>query len=291
MNFIFRASEVTNDLDLYHFDYEVPLSASHYDMQAGKGLVRAPFHGSFSAITGNYELYSLTVTATGDQIPQKSDICTAETRLTYQMVQMANHQSLLPAWFNLLIGNRDGIFTDSEGRFSGCREYTGESTVHFDIDDTAKAYAAPVELQSEPLKPGIYLPIALRGEIDEDSAYAGLTVEAVLVRNVKIKKNLVLARGAALRGTVTRFQIFHQPNHMVVVKVEFNSISDGNRLFLCNASHEVRSNLPDGFWRLPCGEACRLQRQHGVKGRKTPMAPCSSKCPICTWTRTSPPSS
>lgn len=236
-------------------------------MQAGKGLVRAPFHGSFSAITGNYELYSLTVTATGDQIPQKSDICAAETRLTYQMVQMANHQSLLPASFDLLIGNRDGIFTDSKGRFSGCREYTGESTVHFDIDDTAKAHAAPVELQSDPLKPGIYLPIALRGEIDEDSAYAGLSVAAVLVRNVKVKKSLVLSRGAALRGTVTRFQIFHQPVHMVAMRIEFNSISDGKRLFLCNASHEVAQTSPPVL-ASPGGEGCPLRRRHRVKGRR-----------------------
>jgi hypothetical protein len=269
VQFVFQGRSTGDGLDLYHFDYDVPLASSHYSMQAGKSYVLTPFHGSFTAVADTFALYSLTVTATGDQIPQRSDICSAETRLTYQMVQIANHKSLLPASFDLLMGSRTGIFTDSKGKYSGCREYTGESTVHFDMDDTGKPDVTPVELQTEPLKSGVHLPIALRGEIDEGSAYAGLPVDAVLVRNVKVRKDLVLSRGATLRGTVTRFQIFHQPEHRVSLKIEFNSITDGNKLYLCNAIHEI----PEVFLPTYAGGGRRMGGVRSIGMQSPPDEP------------------
>lgn len=224
-------------------------------------MVRTPFHGSFTALAGTFQLYSLTVIADNSEIPRSSDICAAQTKLTYQIVQIASHKSLLPASFDLLVGSRSGLVTDSKGRYSGCREYTGESTLRFDVDATTEGVAAAPQLQSEPLKPGIYLPIVLRSVIDEDSAYAGLPVEAALSHNVKVNKNLVLSRGAILHGTLTRFQIFHQPTHLVAIQIEFNSLSDGDRLYLCNATHEVEQTL--------------IQAPGGVGGRRRMPMPTS----------------
>ncbi len=247
ITFIYKGRSTVAGVDLYKFDYRVPQAASHYDMQAGKEFVIAPFHGSFSAKADDFELYSLTVTADGDQIPPKSDICAAETRLTYQLVKISDHDSLLPASFDLFIGGRSGIFTESKGKYTECHAYTGESTVHFDTDDTAKVAAAAPELESEPLRSGIILQIALRGQLDEDSVYAGFPVEAVLVRDVKIKKGEILMRGAKLRGTVTNFRVFHEPEHQVTMKIEFNSVTDGKKLYLCNAVHSVDLAVSTGF--------------------------------------------
>ncbi len=247
ITFVYQGRSTFDGVDLYHFDYQVPLAVSHYELQAGKEFILTPFHGSFSAKAGSFELYSLTVTANGDQIPPKSDICASETRLTYQLVKISNHDSLLPASFDLLIGSRTGIFTESKGSYSECHEYAGESTVHFDMDDTGKGTAAAPELASEPLRPGLYLQIALRGELDEDSVYAGLPVEAVLVRDARIAKGEKLMRGATLRGTVTSFRVFHQPAHQVEMKIEFNSVTDGRKLYLCNAVHYVDPAFQSDF--------------------------------------------
>ncbi len=203
--------------------------------------MNGPFHGSFSARTDTFELYSLVVTADGETLSPKTHICAAETSLTYQMVKIADHQSLLPASFDLLIGSRNGVFTESKGAYSVCHEYKGESTVTFDTDDSAAA-AKPAELQSEPLNTWLVLPIVLRTEIDEDTAYAGLPVEAVLQHDVKIRKGEKLLRGATLRGTVTEFEIYHLPAHSVSLKLEFNSITDGQKLYLCDATHHVLQN-------------------------------------------------
>jgi hypothetical protein len=100
-------------------------------------------------------------------------------------------------------------------------------------------------LQSEPLASGLILPVSLVTEIDEDSAYAGLPVEAVLQRDVKIAKGEKLLRGATLHGAVTEFEIFKQPSHKVSMKLEFNSITTGNKIYLCDAvHHEEESFLP-----------------------------------------------
>jgi hypothetical protein len=247
VSFTYRGLSKINGLDLYSFDYEVPLAASHYQVQAGKHFVLTPFHGSFSAHAGNFLLYSLVVTADEDKLSQKTDICASETRLVYQSVRIGSHDSLLPASFDLLIGGQEGSFTESKGLYSACREYTGESTLHFDIDDTEKDVAGPAKLESEPLRSGIYLRIALRGQIDEESAYAGMPVEAVLVHAAKIGKGITLPRGAELRGVITRFQIVHRPAHAVVMKLEFNSITDGKTLYLCSAIHAVIPTSPLGF--------------------------------------------
>jgi hypothetical protein len=154
-------------------------------------------------------------------------------------VNIADHDSLLPASFDLLIGSRSGVFTESKGVYSSCHEYRGESTVSFDATDEPGGGAKPANLQTEPLNIGLVLPVVLRTEIDEDTAYAGLPVEAVLEHDVKIRKGEKLLRGATLRGTLTQFQIFHQPAHSVNLKLEFNTITDGSRLYLCNARHHV----------------------------------------------------
>jgi hypothetical protein len=244
VSFTYRGLAEVNGLGRYSFDYEVPLAASHYQVQAGKHFVLTPFHGSFSANAGNFQLYSLVVTADEDKLSQKADICASETRLVYQSVRIANHDSLLPASFDLLIGGREGLFTESKGLYSACREYMGESTLHFDIDDTEKAPAGPAKLESEPLRPGIHLQIGLRGQIDEESAYAGMPVEAVLVHAAKIGKGITLPRGSELRGVITRFQIVRKPAHAVVMNLEFNNITDGKILYLCSAIHEVDRPLP-----------------------------------------------
>ncbi len=243
VQFDFKGRVKTRGNEFFVFDYKVPLAASHYDVQAGKGFERAAFHGSFSARTDSFELASLTVTANGETLSSKANICGAETRLTYQEVKIAGHESLLPASFDLLMGSRAGVFTESKGVYSSCREYRGESTVSFDADDSSAAADQPAELQSEPLNTGLILPIVLRTEIDEDTAYAGLPVEATLQHDVKIRKGEKLMRGATLRGTLTQFQIFHQPAHAVSLMLEFSNITDGNKLYLCDARHWVMTEL------------------------------------------------
>jgi len=243
VQFQFKGRTKLDGVELFQFDYEVPLAVSHYDIESGKGFERTPFHGSFSARTGNFELYSLTVTAEGDKLSSKTNICAAETRLTYQNVKIGGHESLLPASFDLLIGTHARVFTESKGRYSSCREYRGESTVSYDTDGDSSAAAKPAELQSEPLNTGLVLPIVLSTEIDEDSAYAGLPVEATLQHDVKIRKGEKLLRGATLRGTLTQFQIYHQPSHAVSLKMEFSSITDGNKLYLCDATHRPMQEL------------------------------------------------
>ncbi len=245
--FTYKSRSAQGGLSLYNFDYQVPLAASHYQLQAGKQFLLTPFHGSFSANSSTYQLYSLTVTADGDQISPKSNICAAESRLTYQLVNIADHESLLPASFDLLVGSHTGIFTESKGKFTECHQYSGESTVHFDLDDPSTPTAAAPELDTEPLRSGLLLQIALRGVLDEDQIYAGLPVEAVLVRDAKIKKGETLLRGATLKGTLTGFRVFHQPAHQVILKIEFDTVVSGAKLYLCHAVHNVDPQYQSGF--------------------------------------------
>ena len=77
--FIYRGRSTLNGTAMDNFEYEVPLAASHYEIQSGKAFEVAPFHGSFSARTDTSELYSLTVTANAEDVSLKASICSAQT--------------------------------------------------------------------------------------------------------------------------------------------------------------------------------------------------------------------
>lgn len=242
--FTYRGKGSVDGVALYHFDYQVPLAASHYQVQAGKGLELVPFHGSFSARADSFDLYSMVVTANGDEISKRTNVCGVKTSVTYQVIQIAKRDSLLPKSFDLVMGTRDFSVTESKGIYSECREYTGDSTVRFDDVDPSREIAAPTLADLEPLKGGIRFQIALHDTIDEDSTYVGQPVEAVLVRNAKIGKGRMLQRGAQLKGTVTGLLIYNSPAHRVLLNVEFSSIVDGRDLYTCKAVHEVALSLP-----------------------------------------------
>lgn len=232
---------------VYTFDYSVPLEASHYRLQAaGSDTVLAPFHGSFTADVGNFQLHSLSVIA-DDLAGTAAEICIAQTKVDYREVTIGKHESLLPATFDLAISTKTGVVTDSKGRYSECREYAGESTVHFDMDDAAGGGVGPA-VAAEQLKKGVYLPVTFRGLPEEESAFAGMPVEGVLSRNVKAGKDVVLPRGSVVKGTLTKFQIVHQPEHTVQFAIEFNSVTTAQgKQYLCKAIRYVNTTFQPSY--------------------------------------------
>ncbi len=245
--FTFRGRLQADGLELFLFDYKVSLASSHYEVEAVNGEELASFHGSFTARVDNFELHSLTVTADGETLSPKTNICSAETKLIYQSAKIADHESVLPASFNLLMAGRNGTFTESKASFTSCHEYRGESTVSFDVDDKPTASSQPLELSSTVVPAGLILRINLATDIDEDTAYSGLPVDAILRNDIKLKNGEKILHGAQLHGTLTKFIIIYKPEHEVDLTIKFNSVISGNKVYLCEAMHHFVPGFVPGY--------------------------------------------
>ncbi|MGA8028158.1 MAG: hypothetical protein WB992_13525, partial [Bryobacteraceae bacterium] len=222
---------------------------SHYHVNAQSGNPLVPFHGSFSVNSASFELTSLTIVA--DSVPTDSNICSAETDIKYQNVNMSGREALIPKSFDLLIDDVKHIYTISRSEYSQCREFRGESTIRFD-DPAAGAAPAPTPIAAtEWLPAGMVLHVGLRTPIDEKKAYTGDPVEGVLLDPVVIPgSGKAIPKGASLSGIITKLEERYEPEKHYAVRIEFQRLAFGNRAFLLRASHKPSRKEGDKLYFL-----------------------------------------
>jgi hypothetical protein len=200
-------------------------------------MVIVPFHGSFTARADTLELETLVVTADSSVIPQNAELCSIQATVTYKIAHISSTDSLIPSAFDILYGSSRGrTVTESHGEFSQCRQYLGESTVHFDAEEPAGADKV-VSVEAASLKPGIMLRIALATPIDSETAYAGMRLEGALAHPAKIGNGVVLPAGTVVDGLITRFETYFEPEPQTLMIIEFNHLNAGNKSYLFRALH------------------------------------------------------
>jgi hypothetical protein len=190
---------------LSSFNYQVPAASSHYQVKTGSGWAPAAFAGAFWIDSDSLQLKRLTAQSKG--LPPESGACEVSTDVDYQEVHAGTGSFLLPQQSSMHIVMQDGNETEFTAVYSGCREYHGEATIHFDeapVEGQAKAGTTP----AAPIPAGLSFSLALAEPIDTDSAAAGDLVKAKVrqpVRGAKSKTVLVPA-GAAVEVRIVQMQ-------------------------------------------------------------------------------------
>jgi hypothetical protein len=220
----------------YKFDFHVPEKVSRYQIRAGKGMVIVPFHGWFTARADNLRIQTLTVAADGDAIPANAELCAIQSSVTYQLAHISDTESLIPQSFDMIYGGRYRTVTESRGTYTQCRQFSGESTVHFDTDETASAQSQAA-MEAASLKPGLTLRIALLSEINSENAYAGMPLEGRLAHPSKVGNGVVLPAGTHVSGLLTRFETHFLPEPKTLLTIEFDRLSAGNKVYFFRAIH------------------------------------------------------
>lgn len=210
---------------LYTFNYDVPLAYSAYHITAkAKPALTVPFHGSFVIDGSTYQLRKLQVIP--DAIPPASRICSAETSITYQIVDIGGRSSLIPASFVLQTVDERRVRTDSSSEYSACREFRGESTLHFESVDAPVVASNGQSKFSKLLPAGIPLRVALSTAVDDGTAYVGDQVQGTLLQSTKVAgTDTVLPKGAVLAGVVTKLEHHYIPAPFQVVGITFQRLS------------------------------------------------------------------
>jgi hypothetical protein len=248
VQFHFKGQEMGDTGEVFSFDYSVPLSISRYEVGTPDRRKLVPFHGSLSAYAASYELASLTVIA--DNIPPGLDICSARNDMSYQLVPVAGNELLLPRVWMLSLSTV-AMSTKSRSEYTGCREFAGESTVHFrDLANvSASANAAPPRPPEE-LPAGLTLRIRLRTPVDGRLSYAGDPVEGDLLAAVTPGKHAeIIPRGATLHGVITRLEDHYKPWSHYFLGIQFESMRSGDRTFILRAQPKPSpGQIEDLYW-------------------------------------------
>jgi hypothetical protein len=245
IRFTYQGKAFENGVAIHRFNYVVPRAYTRYQIRDQSGLMLVPFHGSFTVNSDNLQLTSLRIVA--DAIPPTARICGVETDVSYGMARISGFDSLIPAAFDLRVGNRDDrLYTESHAEYLGCREFRGESSLRFDTDDSPAATTGAPAAEAEPLPAGIELRIALRSDIDDRKSYAGDPVEGVLLKAVKTGSTGVeIPANASLHGVIAQLESRSIPAKSYYVKIEFE------RLQFADKSYSLRG------WHQPYGDEAR----------------------------------
>jgi hypothetical protein len=208
--------------NLARFEYNVPLAKSNYHFRAIGPQRTVGYRGTFSVNPADADLRQLVVEA--DQFTPADGVCRVRHEMDYTRVKIGAGEFLLPQVSTMDALYSNGGETLNETRYSDCREYVGESTIHFDdIDATNGTAASKAALQ--PLPPKVHLLIGLSKPIPTETAAAGDAVDGALLRDVTDSKlGTIASVNDRVHGRILRLQQWMGPPPRWYVAIRFDTI-------------------------------------------------------------------
>jgi len=220
--FRYHGEEDTPLGKLASFSFVVPFANTHYSYRTNNGVSRkVAWGGSFYADPATAELKRLVVEAT--QFPVGEACCVLDT-MDYNRVKIGAGEFLLPAVSRMAVLYASGDETLNETRYSGCHEFTGESTIRFDDPDdvTSAANAARKELQALPRKTRFR--VKIDPPVNTDTAAAGDPITGVVEHEVKEKGKVLVRATDRVHGRLLRLEQMMVPEPRWTVAIRFDSI-------------------------------------------------------------------
>jgi hypothetical protein len=204
------------------YTYAVPFAKSHYSYSTHGGAGQIiPFSGSFYAAPATAELKRLVVEAT--QFPS-GDICRVVDTMDYHKVKIGSGDFLLPEVSRMEVLYRGGEEDLNETRYSGCHEFTGESTIRFDDPDEPGSAANVAKAALKALPPKTHIRVKIDPPLDSETAAAGDPITGIVERDVKEKGQAVVRTTDRLHGRVLRFEQHMMPVPVWIVAIRFESM-------------------------------------------------------------------
>jgi hypothetical protein len=211
---------------LLRYDFHVPLMSSGYNIRVwGKGSAVTAYRGSVWADPETLDLARLEVQAV--DIPPQLELSAATDLLSYSRVKIGESTFLLPASSELSLVDIAGNVNRNRVQLSGCRQYSGESVVHFDEVTLDSPAAAPTSsaLPSE-VPQGMLVQARLTDEIVESHVAVGDPVSAQVVSPARLNRRVVIPKGALLAGRITRLERHEFGGRNVfIVAMDFTAVS------------------------------------------------------------------
>jgi len=253
----FLSWETVDGRLLAAYRYQVPASASRYQVKVGSDSSNLAYEGTFWIDPQDAELRRMTIIA--PRPPRKSDTCRIETEIRYQRVPISGSALLMPQATLLRLWDSDGVRHENRVEYGACRAFQSESVFRPDessaaSDSTAVAGANPPgpAAKARPIPPGMTLRIAMQSTIDSASSFAGDAIEGRLVEGVWGRDGAIVApEGAMVRGRIVRVEEHFMPSRYLTIGLKFQSLVVAGvemplKLSLVSRSREEQAlNSPD----------------------------------------------
>ena len=185
------------------YRYTVTRALSAFSLRHGDIEAKVGYGGSFFVDPHTDELMRLVVRA--NDIPAELGIPEEEEILDYQRVRLGESDFLLPKGSEMRMASNDGSVSLNKTTFSACRQYSTESTLIFadPIDPSGDpsglpALAAPNEVRDVPV--GLKIDVRVVTPLLWTKSAVGDAVTAVVRRDVKVQKQVIIPKGSQLKG-------------------------------------------------------------------------------------------
>ena len=213
----YRGDEELAGRPVARFDFRVPAKSSSYQIQTNGSSAKVAIAGSFWIDPASLELVRLEVRA--DDIPAALGIERTATVIDYEPMRIGASDILLPQVAKILMTLPTGEVRRNDIQFSHCHEYLTESSIRFDMPDTALARPAP-QRQTVDLSAGLTVSIELETSIDSATAHVGDLLRGHLTSDVRRKGKTIIPKGAIATGRVRGLERLHAPGPVIELTIE-----------------------------------------------------------------------
>ena len=228
------------------YPYEVAEMVSGYRMRVAKGdWAIVGYYGSVWIDREREEVTRIDTIA--DQIPLRLGLMESRTTILYGDVRIGEHSYRLPVRTIESTTTFNGHESRNEGRFTGCRQFVGESKLSFGDPPPEDAPPASQSLTEVTLPEGLTVQVQLVAPVDSETSKTGDAIEALLAVPIKQKKQVLFEKGSRVEGRLVRMQ---KLGSTIQAEIQFFSITGGNRRAAFTASPQVESspNQPPANW-------------------------------------------
>ena len=203
-----RGPVTENGRQLEAFDFRVPKAVSHYQY-AGAGVrVMTGYYGTILVDPQTADLVRLEVHT--DDLPAETETCRSSSILDYTRLRLNDADFLLPSRSELQIYEKDGGELRNITVFSGCHEFLGESTLHFDEAPDAAVAVGAIAESGGAVPAGIAFQLSFPASLDPDKSAAGDKITATLTSPLRGPNRQVLApKGATVPLRILEMQHFY----------------------------------------------------------------------------------
>ena len=219
-NFRYTGEESTPAGKMAHFEYEVPRATSHYHYRVRGEFKMAPYSGWFLIDPATAALEKLVVIAT--EFDRGDEVCRVEDTIEYQTAKIGDSDFLLPR-----VSVMDAVFAEgteavNETRYSGCHEYTAQSTIHFDDASSGATESSRSVAARAPVPEGVRVLLALETKVDGETSAAGDEIVAEALNDSKASGGaVVIHRGDRFHGRIVKLeQYMNQPRWVVAMRFD-----------------------------------------------------------------------
>lgn len=222
-NFRYTGEEITPAGKMARFQYEVPRATSHYHYRVRGEFKMAPYSGWFLIDPVTAALEKLVVIAT--DFDREDEVCRVEDTIEYQTAKIGDSDFLLPR-----VSVMDAVFgrgteAVNETHYSGCHEYTAESTIHFDDADSTAVESSRSAAASAPIPEGVRVLLALEAPIDGETSAAGDEIVADALNDSKASGGaVVIHRGDRFHGRIVKLEQYMMNQPHWVMAMRFDSV-------------------------------------------------------------------